>query len=138
MPDVTINLDQQLYVIACSGGYACLGFDVCIRDCNAIRHELGLPMLNVTRGSLDAYQSYRDAIYSAYAQGRALRCGLTPQLVGLERRRVEVVDCYDNKRRFWVGMSTGPIPRHLEIKTTRSLGGCAVMGTPFKSVHIVK
>lgn len=47
----------------------------------------------------------------------------TPQLVGLEGCRVEVVDRYGEKRRFWVGRSTGWKPIHLEIKTKRSAGG---------------
>lgn len=50
--------------------------------------------------------------------------GLTPQLVGLEGWRVEVVTTYGEKRRFYVGMSTGWRPCHLEVLTRRSLGGC--------------
>ncbi len=48
---------------------------------------------------------------------------LTPQLVGLEGHRVEVIDAYGERRRFIVGKSTGWRPIHLEIKTRRSLGG---------------
>lgn len=49
--------------------------------------------------------------------------GLTPQLVGLEGWRVEVVDEYDHTRRFIVGRSTGWRPCHIEVKTLRSMGG---------------
>lgn len=55
--------------------------------------------------------------------------GLTEQLKGLEGWRVEVIDCYSDEegqpeaRRFIVGKSTGWRPCHLEIKTTRSMGG---------------
>jgi hypothetical protein len=51
------------------------------------------------------------------------RSRLSPQLLGLEGCRVEVVDVHGEKRRFWVGKSTGWAPRHLEVATTRSLGG---------------
>lgn len=63
---------------------------------------------------------------------------LTKELIGLEGKRIEVVDCHGEKRRFWVGKSTGWTPVHLEIKTARSFGGQPVSGTPFKSVTILK
>lgn len=55
--------------------------------------------------------------------------GLTPQLVGLEGWRVEVIDCYSDEagqpdaRRFIVGKSTGWRPCHLELHNRRSHGG---------------
>ena len=69
-----------------------------------------------------------------------IRCEieLTPALVGLEGKRVEVVDKYGETRRFIVGKSTGWMPCHLEIKTVRSSGGGCVTGTPFKSVRVLK
>jgi hypothetical protein len=48
---------------------------------------------------------------------------LTPQLVGLEGYRVEVVTDYDETRRFIVGKSTGWKPIHLEIARRNSSGG---------------
>ena len=50
---------------------------------------------------------------------------LSPQLLGLERKRVEVVTTYGEKRRFYVGRSTGWRPIHLEIHNRRSTGGPA-------------
>ena len=38
-------------------------------------------------------------------------------------KRVEVIDQRGEKRRFWVGLSTGWEPCLLEVKTTRSLLG---------------
>ncbi len=75
-----------------------------------------------------------------YAAKTNTRCesDLTPQLVGLERQRVEIVDCHDEKRRFIVGKSTGWMPIHLEIKTRRSTGGGSVTGEPFKSVRLIR
>ena len=51
--------------------------------------------------------------------------GLSPQLVGLEGWRVEVVTDYNEKRRFIVGKSTGWRPCHLEISRRDSYGGPA-------------
>lgn len=51
--------------------------------------------------------------------------GLTPQLTGLEGKRVEVVTTYGERRRFWVGRSTGWRPCHLEVKLRTSSGGMA-------------
>lgn len=49
--------------------------------------------------------------------------GLTPQLIGLEGWRVEVMTVEGNVRRFIVGKSTGWRPCHLEIHNRRSHGG---------------
>jgi hypothetical protein len=51
--------------------------------------------------------------------------GLSPQLVGLEGWRVEVVTTYGETRRFIVGRSTGWRPCHLEIARRNSSGGGA-------------
>jgi hypothetical protein len=51
--------------------------------------------------------------------------GLSPQLVGLEGWRVEVVTTYGEKRRFIVGRSTGWRPCNLEIARRDSSGGGA-------------
>lgn len=48
---------------------------------------------------------------------------LTPQLLGLEGWRVEVVTSYEEKRRFIVSRSTGWIPVHIELNNIRSRGG---------------
>ena len=50
---------------------------------------------------------------------------LTPQLVGLEGWRVEVVTTYGETRRFIVGRSTGWKPIHIEIARRDSSGGGA-------------
>lgn len=61
---------------------------------------------------------------SERAEARDLS-GLSPQLVGLEGWRVEVVTTYDKTRRFIVGRSTGWKPCHLEISRRNAYGGPA-------------
>lgn len=49
--------------------------------------------------------------------------GLSPQLIGLEGWRVEVVDADGCTRRFIVGRSNGWQPCHIELKLRSSRGG---------------
>lgn len=49
--------------------------------------------------------------------------GLTPQLLGREGDRVEVVTTYGEKRRFIVGKSMSWKPCHLELFNRRASGG---------------
>lgn len=64
---------------------------------------------------------------------------LSPQLEGLEGRRVEVVDLRGNKRRFWVRRNhhTAQIRIHLEVHNTRSMGG-APADMEYQSVRVVR
>jgi hypothetical protein len=63
--------------------------------------------------------------------------GLTPQLIGLEGARVEVVDTYGARRRFWVRRSTGWRPCHIEAATTRSLGGLPA-DNAYRSARVIR
>ena len=141
---VTIDAAQRLYVIPCGDGYTCLGFDVLMARHKAVTAWLrgeGLEADDLppeARGSMRAYTGYRGLMdrAAAYCQRAHKRCPaeLTPQLLGLEGKRVEVVDTYGHRRRFRVGKSTGWMPCHLEI-TRRNIGGPAIMGAPFQSVR---
>lgn len=143
---VQINRDQRLFVIPYGSGYSCLGFDVCERRTRALEKELNelypLKTEKHRKGTLAAYEYYQKLIRAARdwfeKSGHRFQCELTPQLVGLEGKRVEVVDKYGERRRFKVGKSTGWIPCHLELANSRSSGGGAVTGAPFKSVRIIR
>lgn len=63
--------------------------------------------------------------------------GLTAQLAGYEGCRVEVVDKYDQTRRFIVGRSSGWRPCHIELKTIRSTGGMSA-DSEYRSVRVVE
>ena len=144
---VTINAEQELYVIPAGHGYSCLGFDVCLERHKAVAAWLRSEGLDAddlppeARGTIRGYKAYRTLLdrAGAYCQRSGKRCPaeLTTQLIGLEGKRVEVIDRHGECRRFQVGKSTGWMPCHLEIARRNSTGGPAVTGAPFQSVRIV-
>jgi hypothetical protein len=143
MADVTVNQEQRLYVIPSGRGYSFLGFDVLFERGRKLAAELGRSWGCVDRiGTLQQYNDYMSLVEEArkrnIATGWRSRSQLIPELIGLEGRRVEVVDCFGNTRRFQVGKSTGFIPCHLEIARRNCHGGPAVSGDPFKSVRIIR
>lgn len=143
---ITLNTDQRLFVIPCGSGFSCLGFDVCrnraasycqwLRDEGQPAPDLGAPI-----GTMESYTEYKAALEAVrlYCQESGKRCTaeLTPELIGKEGARVEVETRHGDKRRFYVGKSTGFIPVHLEIARRDSSGGVAVTGAPFKSLRVV-
>lgn len=139
----SINKEQRLYVIECGKGYTCLGFDVCRKWAIGLEQWLkitpphDLPDVG-TSEFWDWYQYLLAAGERTFKlTGKRCPVELAPQLIGLEGKRVEVVDCWGNTSRFIVGKSTGFMPVHLEIKTKRSICGGAVVGFPFKSIRVV-
>lgn len=141
MAKVTINIEQHLYVLPSGKGYSCLGFDVVLERSKRMAEWLPLAIDPVERGSIAAYEQYMMLLEQVAIQCRLVgeRCPieLTSQLIGMEGQRVEVVDCWGEKRRFIVGKSTGIIPIHLEVARRDSSGGTGVTGAPFKSVSVV-
>ena len=144
--NISLNNEQELYVIHARHGYSCLGFDVMLRKHAAISAWLrseGLPADDLpadVRGTIRGYKSYETAMQRASAHnartGRRCPAELCPQLIGLEGKRVEVEFTDGTTERFWVGKSTGWMPCHLAISRRTSSGGFAVDG-PFKSVRVV-
>jgi hypothetical protein len=123
---VTVNRDQKLYVIPTNGGYTCLGFQVCIDRITRLAKELGQPAKLKTIGTLHNYRELKRLQATAAQQalnGYRFKCELSPQLIGLEGKRVEVVTLYGETRRFIVGKSTGWLPIHLETARKDSHGG---------------
>lgn len=136
-----INLEQRLYVLPCGKGFTCLGFDVCERRRIAYMEWLGLPIQPVEVGTAHAYAEYKRALelVRIRCNSPGVRCTveLIPELVKYERRRVEVTYPDGKKTRFIVGVSTGFIPIHLEIKTKRSIGGAAAYFPVGSTVRLV-
>ena len=129
-------------MLPCGNGFSCLGFDVCEERIRRLGTELQVNPRPHRKGTRRAYEAYDRLIEMARQRNQATgwrsQSELTPQLMGLEGKRVEIVDCWRQKRRFYVGKSTGFIPVHLEIARRDSSGGQAVMGAPFESVRVLE
>lgn len=140
---VGLSADSRLYTVRCGNGYSCLGFDVAYRVSVSIAAWCGEappdPTLVGTPAGFDDYGRLV-AVGAAHAARTKTRCyaDLTPQLVGLEGRRVEVVEHNGEIRRFQVGRSMGWMPVHLELARYNSTGGSAVTGAPFRSVRVIR
>ncbi len=137
---VTINKEQKLYVIEHNKHVSCLGFENLINRRNGLAKELRRPKLKLaSKGSLKAYNEYLELIKIAHAKhlenGWKSTSELTPELIGLEGKRVEVTYENGEKERYIVGRSTGFIPIHIGRKNVNSKGGAAVM--KFDSVRVI-
>ena len=138
---VTINHEQGVYVIPCDKGYTCLGFDIAYQKGITVAQFAGLELPKEEKGTLAAYEEYsrimRDG--AEFSKNNNLRCEseLSPQLQGLESKRVEVVTTYGETRRFYVGKSTGWMPCHLEIAKSNSSGGPAAE-KEYTSVRVIR
>lgn len=127
--NVGIDPQSRLYVIKNDDTISTWGWDV-VKDrtermaLNLMVEDYEAPATG-TREAWDAMQNLSDALEAKFeATGEKAVFDLTMDLMGLEGHRVEVVDEEgDPPRRFIVGRSTGWAPIHLEIKTTRSMGG---------------
>lgn len=138
---MSIDQEQQLYVIPNDyDGYSCLGFDVALQRAIAYAKWAGVAAPDPSlRGTDEGYADYERCLKAVEQKWRETgeRCPveLTPQLIGLEGKRVEVVDRDGEERRFYVGKSTGFTPCHLEILKRGDDGGFSVTGAPFRSVR---
>ena len=138
----------NLYAIKTSSGYSCLGFDVLEKRYKALHAELlelgdsSLVEFPEEYGTIERYNQYQRLLDHARnyhtRTGYRFGCELVPQLRGLEGKRVELTYPTGEKTRFNVGKSTGWIPIHLEIKTSRSSGGCAVYFPEGTTIRVIR
>lgn len=138
--EITINEEQRLYVIPCAGGYSCLGFDVAFERATRYASELNsIAPDKKDIGTLAGYEFYKALVRLAEAEykanGRKLKADLSPQLIGLEGKRVECERLDGEIIRFQVGKSTGWIPVHLELMPGEDGGGAA--DREYKSVQVL-
>lgn len=138
-----INAEQQLYVIQCGAGVTTLGFEFAFKRAVEVARWMKQDDLMPREediGTKAGYAAYAKLMAMGAEHSRAVgqRCPaeLVPELRGLEGRRVEVIDCYGETRRFRVGRSSGWLPAHLEMHGRRAYGD-VVWGTPFQSVKAV-
>lgn len=146
---ITINEEQQLFVIPCGDGFTCIGFEnlewramYLARELTKLGHCIPAPALF---GTLERYGQYRECL--ALAESEHKRTGwrsaseLILELIGLEGKKVEVRHKWpsgeEERARFKVGKSTGFIPCHLELKRRNSSGGAAVCLGEILSVKVL-
>ncbi len=75
MNKVSINIEQQLYVIECNDGYTCMGFANAREHANQIATKLGRPDLAFTEednATLTGYEKYCNAV-QAWGQSSMTR-----------------------------------------------------------------
>lgn len=128
--NVGIDPFQRLYVIRTpEGTFSTWGWDVVDDRIDRMALNLGMTEFKApakgTREHYDTMMTLSEGLRRHWiATHERAVFDLSPQLIGLEGHRVEVCDDEgDTPRRFIVGKSTGWAPIHLEIKTTRSMGG---------------
>lgn len=139
-----INSKQRLYLMpAGDHGYSCYGFDVLRRKTEGFAKWANRPDLlpPSRKGTVKAFKAYQAAAAAAFARfeqtGERCPIELTPQLIGLEGKRVEVTRPDGSRRRFNVGKSMGWTPCHLEIANARSRDGAPVTLMPGDRVAVV-
>lgn len=140
-----IDEANRLYVMKHVGGYGCLGFEVAERWTLAYAAFAKRGDLLENRpavGTREAFALYETALSAARRHheltGDICTAFLTPQLIGLEGRRVEVTYPDGTKARFKVGKSTGWAPVHLELPNARSTGGGAVHFPKGSVVQVIR
>jgi hypothetical protein len=130
---ISINKEQGLYVLKCGAGFTCLGFQVSEDRTARLSDELKIHLSNARQGTKKHYQNYvrltREALKRYQQTGWRSSSELNPKLIGLEGKRIECT-LHGEKTRFIVGKSTGWIPCHIKINTSRSMGGMSVTSDP--------
>lgn len=138
---IVINNEQGLFVIPSGNGYSCLGFNVCKERIEKLSAELGEEVHNFAPNTIESYNEYiritEVARNKNAVAGWRSSSELIPEFIGREGERVEVVTCWGETNRFYIGKSTGFIPCHIEVKKSNSSGGSSVCGYPFKSVKFL-
>jgi hypothetical protein len=154
--EITVNAEQRLYVIPYASGYTCHGFDVVERlAAHLIAEGLAVPppLLrpigtvdpSAAVGTPERYAYYR-ALCGEGAARNALTgwrstAELTPELVGKEGNRVEVVHRWESgdteTTRFQVGKSSGWMPCHLQLARRGVSGGPAICLGDILSVRVI-
>lgn len=142
MTNVTLNLDQRLFVLKEGAGFTCLGFDVAFKRLKQFAAFLGRPAPAASDiGTLKQYKEYREAERD-YIATNPQRTHFDPDTDPLVQQVLE--DCRTKKRRVriflgntesgecWmeefdvvgrIGRSTGPLKVPLLVEAGESGGG---------------
>lgn len=123
-------------------GYSGLGFEYATREVRAASEITGRTydyeaiLSGSPKGFLVWVKAMEEAREVHFQTKRRAEGLLSPQLKGLEGKRVEVVTKYGETRRFIVGKSMGWMPIHLEIARRSSHGGAGA-DFEYKSVRVI-
>lgn len=136
----SVNNEQGLYVMKVAGGYTTYGFEVLDRKARAVAAwSKVIPPVAApgTRAHFDECNAIMEH-GARYALRTGSRCDadLVPALIGLEGKRVEAT-YFGERVRFIVGKSTGWMPCHLLIKTSRSMGGEGLLRDHVTDVRVL-
>lgn len=135
------NQDSRLFVLAHSGGHSCLGLDVAIARAGRLAAWLGVPGIPDVASPAEVWESMTALKEAAWQRcksaGIACPAELTPALIGLEGRRVEVITPNGERSRFIVGKSSGWLPCHLAIARRNCHGGPAAYVPAGSAVRVV-
>lgn len=125
-----INKGQKLYGITKGNYTSYIGFDVAERLRQAVIKWVGKDATPMRQGTKKHYNAYRNAMLLGqshyFMTKQKCEAELTPELIGLEGKRVEVTYPDGDKSCFYVGRSTGWMPCHIEVENNNSSGGGAV------------
>ena len=151
MPDhenVTLNDDQELFVIRTGGGYGAFGYGVCFDESAAFAEAIGRPDLSPSRsdyGTLAQYAQHADLQRAFIQHPRSKETWFGANVPNrlkeaLERARGSnrrVIVIYGDREtgigwggrpeRGTIGRSTGSIRIPLLVKTSHSMGGGALV-----------
>ena len=138
----SINADRRLYIMRAGRGYTCYGFDVLDAKARAVAAWCKAAPPDAPVGTEGHFTQCAGIMAAgeevARRSGTVCPAELTAELIGLEGRRVEVLDAHGERRRFTVGKSTGWLPVHLELTHDWSAGGAPVTGAPFREVLVIR
>jgi hypothetical protein len=102
------------------GSVETMPWDLCLLRLERYAINLHIEMPQVARGTVAAYDTMRilqDALRAEYERtGEQAIAELSPLLVGVEGRTVEVETLDGERRRFVVGKSSGFLPHHIELR----------------------
>lgn len=123
MTEQSVGTDEfgETYVIrAQDGRVETLPWDVCLLRLERYASNLHIEMPRAARGTVAAYDTMRilqDALRAEYERtGEQAIAELSPLLIGVEGRAVEVETLDGERRRFVVARSNGFMPHHIELR----------------------
>ena len=149
MSEVSLNVEQKLYVIPCGRGYSCLGFDVLFNEVTELAQRLGRPLPSKDeRGTLSLYARRNELLKEYAVSPHSNTTWFDPETPAGVR---DVLNRYvgtDTRLRWFygdpktgrswhdecdmigtIGRSTGTLKIPLGIANSRSIGGGALLTT---------